>query len=300
MQTREPQRYVGRFAPSPTGPLHFGSLVAAVASYLDARANNGEWLLRIEDIDPPREQSGATNEIIKALRAYGFEWDRNVIYQSDTAQQHDAALQTLIENHRAYPCTCSRSDMADLPRGELGIIYPGTCRDGCRPGEHSVRVLTDERAISFNDSLQGNVTQRLASESGDFIVRRRDGLVAYHLGVVVDDALQGITHIVRGIDLLDSTPRQIWLQQLLGYPTPQYAHIPVVVQADGDKLSKLTGAKAVPLDNQQATLHAALVALRQQPPSSLLRDSVSSIWNWALQNWRIGQLINIKTLANNS
>jgi glutamyl-Q tRNA(Asp) synthetase len=282
--------YIGRFAPSPTGPLHFGSLVAAVASYLQARAQSGLWLLRIEDIDPPREQPGATRLILDALEKYGFEWDGDIIYQSRTAAAHDAALQSLLERGLAYPCGCSRRHLADVARGPLGTIYPGTCRNGCSAKETAIRIRTNDEPISFVDALQGKQTQRLESESGDFIIRRRDGLVAYQLAVVVDDEVEGVTEIVRGIDIMDSTQRQIWLQQLLGYSAPQYVHIPVITHPNGDKLSKLTGAPGIPLKNPKPILLAALVALRQDPPTDLTASSLHDIWQWAISNWKLESL----------
>ena len=289
--------YVGRFAPSPTGPLHFGSLLAAVASYLQARTNDGRWLLRIEDIDPPREQPGAAEDIIDALRRYGFDWDGDVVFQSASADAHEAALASLLERDLAYRCRCSRRELAGAPRGPLGTIYPGTCRQGCAPGEAAIRVLTEDTEIAFRDVLQGRFAQRLESESGDFIVRRRDGLIAYHLAVVVDDAVQGVTEIVRGTDLLDSTPRQIWLQRLLGFATPRYLHIPVITHANGDKLSKLTGAPALPLHAVEKTLVAALAELRQGPPPGLADGSLADIWSWARQNWQPGQLFGIRAVT---
>ena len=284
------RQYVGRFAPSPTGPLHFGSLVAAVASYLQARVRDGLWLVRIEDIDPPREQAGATDLILTALEAYGFEWCGDVIYQSASAQAHESALQTLLDNSLAYRCGCSRKDLADAPRGPLGTIYPGTCRNGCDRTDTAIRIRTDETPISFDDGLQGQQTQQLESESGDFIIKRRDGLIAYQLAVVVDDELEGISEIVRGIDIMDSTARQIWLQQLLGYRTPDYVHIPVVTHPDGDKLSKLTGAPGIPLKQVRPMLIAALRALQQEPPSDLTDASLNDIWQWAIQNWKLEPL----------
>jgi glutamyl-Q tRNA(Asp) synthetase len=283
-------QYVGRFAPSPTGPLHFGSLVAAVASYLQAKAHSGRWLVRIEDIDPPREQPGATGLILEGLERYGFAWDGDVIYQSASHDAHMAAIRLLEQRGYAYPCACSRRDLADAPRGPLGVIYPGTCRNGCDAEETAIRVRTDDEPISFVDTLQGEQTQRLESESGDFVIHRRDGLIAYQLAVVVDDMLEGITEIVRGIDIMDSTQRQIWLQRLLGYPTPDYAHIPVVTHPDGDKLSKLTGAPGISLDEVRPTLVAALVALQQAPPEGLARASLADIWSWALENWKLEKL----------
>lgn len=297
IQAREPISYVGRFAPSPTGPLHFGSLVAAVASFLQARANNGRWLLRVEDIDPPREQVGATASIIEALERYGFEWDGDTIFQSTSREAHEAALATLIESKMAYPCRCSRKDLAGAPRGLLGVIYPGSCRNGCSQGEAAIRVRTNDVEIAFDDVLHGSIAQRLESESGDFVVRRRDGLIAYHLAVVVDDEIQGVTEIVRGIDLLDSTPRQIWLQQLLEFRTPNYIHIPVITNSNGDKLSKLTGALGVPLDSVENTLHEALTALLQQPPPELAAGALSDIWTWASENWQLGNLAGHRTIV---
>jgi len=270
--------------------LHFGSLVAAVASYLQARAHNGLWLLRIEDIDPPREQAGATELIIDALETYGFEWDGDVIYQSKSAAAHHAALNTLLDRGLAYPCGCSRKDLSGAERGPLGTIYPGTCRDGCSAKETAIRLRTNDEPISFADTLQGTQSQRLESESGDFIIRRRDGLVAYQLAVVVDDALEGISEIVRGIDIMDSTQRQIWLQQLLDYRTPRYVHVPVITHPNGDKLSKLTGAPGIPRDNPRPVLVAALDALRQGPPADLSSSSISDIWLWAVENWKLEPL----------
>jgi glutamyl-Q tRNA(Asp) synthetase len=274
--------YVGRFAPSPTGPLHFGSLIAAVASFLEARTRGGRWLLRIEDIDPPREQTGATQIILQAMESYGFEWDGPVIYQSNSRSSHDAALATLLAAGSAYRCGCSRRN--------LGPVYPGTCREGTQAAETALRVLTNSAEVSFVDELQGQQTQRLETEFGDFVVLRKDGLIAYQLAVVVDDHLQGITDVVRGIDLMDSTPRQIWLQQLLGYPTPKYVHIPVATNALEQKLSKSHGAGGIPLTDVTSTLHSALATLGQRPPSELANVSVAEIWAWAIENWNIAVL----------
>ncbi len=290
-------QYVGRFAPSPTGPLHFGSLVAAVASYLQARAQEGRWLVRIEDIDPPREQPGAADLILAALEAYGFEWHGPVIYQGQSRPEHDAALQTLLDRDLAYPCGCSRKDLADAPRGPLGAIYPGTCRAGCDAQETAIRLRTTDEPITFDDALQGLQTLRLEPESGDFVIRSRDGLIAYQLAVVVDDALQGVTEVVRGIDIMDSTVRQIWLQRLLGYDAPGYMHFPVITHPDGDKLSKLTGAPGIPTDEPRPLLLAALAALRQDPPKSLETASTREIWQWAIENWSPNLLIGMTAVS---
>lgn len=283
--------YIGRFAPSPTGPLHFGSLLAAIASYAEARRRQGQWLLRIEDIDPPREQPGADRRIVEALERYGFRWDGPVLYQSEARERHEALVAALLESGAAYPCSCSRKDLAEAPRGPLGVIYPGTCREGAAGTETAIRVRTDDEPVAFEDRLQGRFSQRLESESGDYIIRRRDGLIAYQLAVVADDAAQGITEVVRGIDLLDSTPRQIHLQRLLGLPTPVYLHIPVAVNASGQKLSKLTGAEGIDPDRPAPVLLAALRALRQDPPDALEGASVADIWSWTLRNWGLDPLI---------
>lgn len=278
--------YVGRFAPSPTGPLHFGSLLAAAASYLQARKAGGQWLLRIEDIDPPRAQAGATDDILRALEVYGFEWDRDVIYQSANRDRQLAAIEDLLSRQLAYRCGCSRRDLADARSGPLGTIYPGTCRAGTSSPEYAIRVVTDDAPVGFRDVLQGYHEQRLQSESGDFVILRRDRLIAYNLAVVVDDADEGVTEIVRGIDLLDSTPRHVYLQRLLDLPTPAYFHLPVAVNADGQKLSKLTGAAGIPLRQPRPTLLAALKALGQPVPGEFDRASITDIWDWAIANWR--------------
>jgi glutamyl-Q tRNA(Asp) synthetase len=279
----------GRFAPSPTGPLHFGSLVAAVASFLDARARGGEWLVRMEDLDPPREVSGAADEILRALDAFGLEWDGTVVYQSKRHELYAAALEHLIARRLAYPCACTRREIADSTlRGIDGPVYPGTCREGIIAGRtpRAWRVRVSDIRIELNDELQGVATQELAREVGDFVLRRADGLFAYQLAVVVDDAAQGITRVVRGADLIDSTQRQIMLQRMLGLPTPAYLHVPVAVNSAGDKLSKQTLARALDLRTPAAGLVAALRFLDQNPPQSLLAASVHEILSWAKAHWR--------------
>jgi glutamyl-Q tRNA(Asp) synthetase len=294
--TVEPARYTGRFAPSPTGPLHFGSLLAAVASYAEAKARSGAWLLRIEDIDPPREPPGADKVILEAIEAYGFEWDGEVTYQSDFTPRHQQLVEELLASGKAFPCSCSRRDLADAERGPLGAIYPGTCRTGPVSADTAIRLRTDNSLIEFVDRLQGRYGQRLESESGDFIIRRRDGLIAYHLAVVADDHDQGITEVVRGIDLLDSTPRHIWLQRQLGFWTPAYMHIPVAVNADGQKLSKLTGAAGIDAANPGPVLWAAFDALCQTPPAALSGAPVSELWDWAIDHWDAERLRGLQEL----
>lgn len=235
-------------------------------------------------------------QILDALEAYGLEWEGEVLFQSTSRSAHDKALEALLARGLAYPCGCSRKDLADAPRGPMGTIYPGTCRSGCEAVETAIRLRTSDDLIAFSDRLQGEQSQRLESESGDFVIRRRDGLIAYQLAVVVDDALEGITDIVRGIDIMDSTPRQIWLQQLLGYPTPDYAHIPVITHPDGDKLSKLTGAPGVPLDDVCPTLVEALAALQQSPPKDLASARLEDVWRWAGENWKFEKLQGLKAL----
>ena len=280
----------GRFAPSPTGPLHFGSLIAALGSFLEVRRQGGEWLLRIEDVDTPRTAPGATTAILRALERYGLHWDGPVVYQSERTAHYQAALESLLAAGLAYPCTCTRRELARCPRGRDGApIYPGTCRAGpLRPDRSpALRLRVTDALIQFHDAIQGDYCQRLESEVGDFVLRRADGLVTYQLAVVVDDAAQGVTQVVRGADLLDSTPRQILLQRLLGLPTPDYAHLPVAVDARGDKLSKQTGAP--PLDERHPgpTLWAALRFLGQQPPPELAGAAATTIIAWAAAHWNL-------------
>ena len=267
-----------------------------MASYAQAKSRQGEWLIRIEDIDPPREQPGSDQLILRALEAYGFEWDGPVTYQSTFTERHESVVAALLAAGAAYPCGCSRRDLADIPYGPLGAIYPGTCRLGCSASETAIRLRTNDSPIIFTDTLQGEQTQYLESESGDFIIKRRDGLIAYHLAAVVDDHYQGIGEIVRGIDLMDSTPRHIWIQKILNMPIPAYMHIPVAVNDYGQKLSKLTGAAPIKKKSASATLHKALSALRQAPPASLDGADPADIWRWVLPNWRPDLLQGIRDI----
>ena len=289
-QTPKPlsaQTYIGRFAPSPTGPLHFGSLVAALGSYLDARMARGQWLVRMEDVDEPRCSQQAADDILFSLEAHGLGWDSEVVYQSHRNGQYQAVLESLIASGAAYPCGCTRKEIEDSSLvGIEGPVYPGTCRDGLKgKSARASRVRVDDEAICFDDRLQGRQCQRLASEVGDFVVKRADGLFAYQLAVVVDDAEQGITHVVRGADLLASTARQIHLQRQVGYPTPAYLHLPVVVNGMGQKLSKQT--LAPPLENAKASenLCAALVFLGLKPEAGLDRASPRTVLDWGVANW---------------
>lgn len=252
--------YVGRFAPSPTGPLHFGSLVAALASYGEARAAKGKWHLRLDDLDAPRAQPGAADQILRALEQLGFEWDGPVLVQSERLDRYRAALDELTRRGLAYPCSCTRKELEDSALAIDGArVYPGTCRQGLAPGKaaRALRLRTHAAPIGFADAIQGWVEQRVEKEVGDFVLRRADGIIAYQLAIVVDDMDQGVTDVVRGADLLDSTARQIHLQRLLGARTPRYAHVPVALNASGDKLSKQSGARPLDLANATAELARA-------------------------------------------
>ena len=271
--------YIGRFAPSPTGPLHFGSLVAAVASWLDARAAGGRWLVRIEDLDQPRCVPGASDDILRTLERLGLAWDGEVVHQSKRHSLYRDALQRL--QGRTYWCNCSRREVADTSLGHAvdgARIYPGTCRAAGLKTGRARRVRTGTNEICFDDRVQRRQCQVLERDVGDFVLHRADGLYTYQLAVVVDDAAQGVTDVVRGADLLDSTPRQIHLQQLLGLPTPRYLHVPAVVNAKGEKLSKQTGAKAIA--PTWASVRQALDFLGQ-PRSGSLAEAVRN-WDPAL------------------
>jgi len=281
--------YRGRFAPSPTGALHFGSLVTAVASYLEAKSRGGEWLVRIENLDTTREVPGASEGILNTLHLLGMEWDGSVVYQNRRQDNYQAALRALEKQNLIYPCSCSRKEIADSSvLGIEGPVYPGTCRDRKHETEFfgAWRLCTNNNLIEFEDAVQGIRQQRLQRDIGDFVIRRADGVFAYQLAVVVDDAEQGITHVVRGGDLLNSTPRQIHLQKLLGYSIPFYMHLPVAVNAQGEKLSKQT--QAAPVDTSHPVLQLVKVIrfLGQTPPPELSESSLRSFWRWAIENWR--------------
>ncbi len=307
--------YRGRFAPSPTGPLHFGSLVAAVASFLDARHRGGAWLVRMEDLDGPRCVPGAAADILRTLECFGLQWDGAILYQSRRTEAYAEALHQLRERGAAYPCACTRREIADSAlHGVDGLIYPGTCRNGIPSGhelpgqgaartyawrvrtDRAVQAGTEPGVVAFDDEVQGRIVQHLEREIGDFVVRRADGLYAYQLAVVVDDAFQGVTHVVRGADLLASTPRQIYLQRLLGLPTPHYMHVPVAVDERGEKLGKQTLAAPVERTRPQETLWRVLSFLRQSPPAELRAERVASMLNWAAAHWDSGTLRGLRSL----
>lgn len=308
--------YRGRFAPSPTGSLHFGSLVAAVGSYLDAKHHHGTWLVRMEDLDAPRCLPGAADEILRTLEVFGLHSDEPVIYQSQRTAAYEDALARLQGRGVVYPCGCTRREIADSAvQGIEGYVYLGTCRGGMRPhpnhlpmggGTSAIRIpawrvrtdrfpspLRGEGDVSFTDALQGLISQNLERDLGDFVVKRADGLFAYQLAVVVDDAAQGITHVVRGSDLLVSTPRQIWLQWLLGLSTPAYMHLPVAVNAAGEKLSKQTLAVPVDMAHPAETLWQVLAFLRQAPPTELAGD-LPNLLAWAVRHWQPERLRGLK------
>jgi len=284
-------RYRGRFAPSPTGPLHFGSLVTALASYLQARTNAGAWLLRIDDLDQTRMVAGMDSLILQTLEVFGFEWDEQVSYQSQTVSAYQNALQQLQEKGLTYACQCTRSQIKATARTGLeGPVYPDTCRELGLPdtGSRAIRLRTDDSPIAFDDGIYGRQQQRLHQDIGDFVIRRADGYFAYQLAVVVDDHLAGITDILRGADLLASTARQIHLQRLLGYQEPRYLHVPLVLDEAGRKLSKSDKAFPVDINNPTKSLLAAWQFLNQPAPPSDFGLSLPAFWQWATTHWHPG------------
>jgi glutamyl-Q tRNA(Asp) synthetase len=280
--------YIGRFAPSPTGLMHMGSLMAAVASYLEARRHAGRWLLRIEDLDPPREFPGASQSFLDTLERFGFTWDAAPIYQSKRSERYMEILQILRREGWVYPCSCSRKILReDGLIGVDGLRYSGRCRGVVHTNYEGLayRVSVPDREYDFLDQVQGMQTQNLAQMVGDFVLRRADLLWAYQLAVVVDDADCGVTHIVRGADLLDSTPRQLYLQEILGFSHPQYLHIPVITNLQGEKLSKQTLAPALQTGAEAAQLWQALSLLWQAPPAQLRFAALGEVWEWAHLHW---------------
>ncbi|MCW8928857.1 MAG: tRNA glutamyl-Q(34) synthetase GluQRS [Gammaproteobacteria bacterium] len=288
------KKYRGRFAPSPSGELHFGSLLAAMASYTDARHNKGDWLLRIDDIDQARVINNSDKHILSTLEHCGFEWDESITYQSQYLEHYQEALERLNQTELTYPCTCSRkqikemSENMDIKNG----IYPGTCRNKNKhnipKNTYAIRLKVPVEQFSFNDHIQGDYSQNLAQDVGDFVVYRRDNVFSYQLSVVVDDFQSKISHIVRGYDLLDSTPKQMYLQQLLDYPKPQYAHIPLAVTQDNLKLSKLSHAKKV--TGNLETLVLAAQFLGQKVPDSKDFDNKDDFWQYLVTYWDINKV----------
>lgn len=282
--------YIGRFAPSPTGPLHFGSLLAALASYLDARYHHGQWLVRIEDLDPPREDPHAAHQILTILDAYQLHWDGEVRYQSQRSEAYQQVLEQLIHQNKVFPCACSRKQLN-------GTLHNGVCQlaDHFRlNNDYAWRFAIGSGECAFDDQLQGHYCESLERDIGDFVVKRRDGPWSYQLAVVADDADQNITHVVRGIDLIDSTLRQQQLQQALDYPIPQYAHIPVALENNGQKLSKQNLATALQPDDSGNTLWDALLWLKQAPPPELRNQGNATVLQWAIQHWNLGALMGIR------
>ncbi len=287
-----PMNYRGRFAPSPTGPLHAGSLIAAVASHADALANDGQWLLRMEDVDEGRVVAGAADRILHTLEAFGFEWQGAVWHQSRRKARYREIIEQLLKEGLAYPCACTRREIAETGTpGIEGMIYPGRCRNGLPAGREgrAIRLRTDDREICFSDRIQGRHCQVLERDIGDFIIRRADGYTAYQLAVVVDDADQGINQVVRGADLLLSTPRQLHLQELLGFPHPEYAHVPLLLDDQGRKLSKQDKAHPLADDDPLPALLQAWHCLGQAAPDER-PDNVQAFWHWAASAWSIDRV----------
>lgn len=280
-------RYRGRFAPTPSGPLHLGSLYTALAGFLQAKAHGGEWLLRIDDADTPRVAPGAADAIVRALERFGLGWDGPVVFQSQEFGAYQAALGQLDAAGLLYPCTCSRKTLAALPRVGGHSRYPGNCRHANRDRRepHALRVIAHDADILLEDKLQGPQSWNPARDFGDFIVFRRDGIFAYHLATVMDDAQAGITEVLRGHDLLESTPLQVHLQGLLGLPTPVYLHIPIIIDRHGAKLSKQNLAAPVDGLEVSATLHGLLRLLGHPPPSELRQAPKEEILAWAVAAW---------------
>lgn len=294
------QSYVGRFAPSPSGLLHYGSLVTATASYLQAKHNDGQWLLRIEDIDPPREISGATDDILFTLERFEFEWDQAPLYQSTRLEQYRSVINNLVRLDQVYACSCSRKDLAnDIQKSELGKRYPGTCENkklDTTDASFNLRLRTENKNITFQDATYGEIAHNLFKEIGDIIVYRKFDIPSYALAVTVDDAYQGITEVVRGFDLLAFTPVQIYLSQQIQLPIPRFLHIPIIVNERGQKLSKQTGAAAVAIRNRSTVLIQALNDLGQLVPKKLESEPIKQIWSWAIKHWNVDNIPKTKQI----
>jgi glutamyl-Q tRNA(Asp) synthetase len=279
--------------------LHLGSLYTALASFLDARSQNGQWLLRIDDLDTPRNVKGAAESIVKTLDMFGLFWDGCVAFQSQQLNVYNDILSILTKNQLAYPCLCSRKTLAAIEESSLNDVYPGTCRDRKTPpnGPYSLRIKTDHRVISFQDALQGSISHSLEKQPGDFIIKRKDQIIAYQFAVVIDDNLQQINHVVRGVDLLESTARQIYLQQILGLATPDYMHVPIIIDQHGYKLSKQTLASAVDTQNPQTVVFDLLTLLNQDPTQELVNESLTDLLTWGIAHWNPAPLKNSRTIS---
>lgn len=288
--------YRGRFAPSPTGPLHFGSLIAAVGSYLQAKHEQGQWLIRIDDIDSPRELKGAADDILQTLESFGFEWDEEIFYQSRRQSYYQEVVDELITKKLAYPCSCSRTSILKKTgqlKGE--IVYPGFCRNGPlvklakqeKSPEYSIRLRCDNNLIRFNDPIQGEQSFNLEKSNGDFIIQRRDQLFSYNLASGIDDVEQGITEVVRGSDLLNCTPNQLYIQHVLNLSSPQYCHLPIAVNQARQKLSKQNHAEPISPQKSVELLYKTLKFLGQMPPIELINTSKEEVWKWAINHWRL-------------
>lgn len=272
--------YTGRFAPTPTGPLHFGSLVAALASYLDAKANRGRWLLRIEDLDPPREDPNASERIPEQLRQHGLLWDGDIQFQSQHSNQYEQALKQLADSDFTFTCQCSRKQLV-----ESNGIHKGVCSTANINSPAAIRLQVPDKVFELHDRVFGHYQQSLLHDVGDQVLKRKDGLYAYQLAVVVDDHAAHITHVVRGVDLLDNTPRQLYLMQCLGYNAPQYLHVPLAVNQEGQKLSKQNQATAIDGKDAKANLLAALSFLQQDITPQMRSASIETLLQHAIQNW---------------
>ncbi len=295
--------YIGRFAPSPTGPLHFGSLLAALASFLRARQQGGRWLVRIEDIDPPRQPPDSCEQILKALKAHGLEWDGSLDFQSSHSSYYDDAIAQLQHSKLAYPCTCSRSQIKDSGAREelegLGPVYPGTCSETplLTHKKSALRMRVDQAVVTFADLVQGQVSQDLRRQSGDFLIKRRDGLYSYSLAVAVDDARQEITEVIRGADLLQQTPRQIFVMGHLGYRPPRYGHVLLATDVSGQKLSKQSGAPALDNSRPVENLIMAMRVLGMSTTPDMSGLSLARLLDWGVANFRLEALHGIKAQA---
>ena len=297
LATQRGPKYIGRFAPSPSGPLHLGSLIAAVSSYVDAKSKNGLWFVRIEDLDPPRETPGASEYILDQLFTLSLRWDGDVLYQSTRLDAYQESLVRLSDQGLSYNCNCTRSQIK-----AMGSVYDGSCRDKrvSLAEEFAIRVKTSNNSIGFNDQIQGYHRQSVEREVGDFIILRKDKLFAYQLAVVIDDDYQQITHVIRGYDLLDSTFRQIHLQNVLGLNTPAYAHVPVIIDDNGKKLSKQHFADPIDAKNDKALIFRALKFLGQAPPIGLAEAPCSEQLEWAINNWDIQAIPKLANISEKS